>query len=354
MMICCPLFTHAKNDSIAWLKSEWWARHSFYILPTIDYTPETNWTFGISGANYFKIKQARKTSSVTYYAKYALNHQYSVNANTKLYFRNNYLYASLAVGRFPDYFYGTGNDISALLPTPELYNPMRVQLKLQPQWSVGNHWMIGPAFSLHYEHSDNTASTLLYAIFCQWGLGLVTTYDTRDNTFYPNKGTFFKTLLLATEPTFGSTARTVQLQTDLRQFIPLHKCTLALQFYADMLYQSEDITQMLPTIGGADIARGVRRGMWRDNIAVALQAELRIPIWKLIKGAVFSSIADVYNWKHPQWHTPKIGYGAGLRVNFNQAKVNIRFDVARNNYGDWKKLSNPNTWSFYLTATEAF
>lgn len=354
MMICYPLFTQAKNDSIAWLKSEWWAKHSFYILPTIDYTPETDWTFGISGANYFKMSQANKTSSVTYYAKYALNRQYSVNANTKLYFQNNYLYASCAVGRFPDYFFGMGNDINALLLKPELYDPIRVQVKLQPQWSVGKNWMIGPAFFLHYEHINKNSSTHLYPTFCQWGLGFVTTYDTRDNTFYPHKGTFFKALLLATEPTFGSTARSVQLQTDLRQFIPLHKCTLALQLYADMLYQSEKIPQMLPTIGGGDIARGVRRGMWRDDMAIALQAELRLPIWRFIKGAVFGSVADVYNWEQWQWGTPKIGYGAGLRVSFNQAKVNIRFDVARNNYGEWKNLGKPDTWSFYVTATEAF
>jgi len=355
LIFCLPLLTHAKNDSVAWLKSEWWAKHSFYILPTVDYTPETNWTFGVSGANYFKMSKATKTSSVTYYAKYALNHQYSINANAKLYIgNNNYLYASCAVGRFPDYFYGIGNDITNLLPTPQLYDPIRVQLKLQPQWSVGKNWMLGPAFFMHYEKMNNTTSTHLYSTFCLWGLGFACTYDTRDNTFYPNKGTFFKTLLLATEPTLGSTTRTLQLQTDLRQFITIHKCVLALQLYADMLYQSENIPQCLPTLGGTDIARGVRRGMWRDDMAIALQAELRLPIWSFIKAAVFGSVADVYNWKKWEWNVPKIGYGAGLRVTFNQAKVNLRFDVARNNYGEWKNLANPNTWSFYLTATEAF
>ena len=355
LLLLFPQFTSAKNDSVHWTGGEWWAKHSFYVLPTIDYTPETDWTFGLAGANYFKVNKAQKTSAVTYAAQYALNRQYAINANTKLYWgKNNFLYASLSIGKFPDYFYGIGNQINALLPNPEMYDPIRLQLKLQPQWSVGQNWMMGPALFLHYEKTKVSSSTLLTPEFCLWGLGLVTSYDSRDNNFYPQHGTFFKTVITCTEPSFGATCRAVQLQTDLRHFISIDPCVLALQFYADMLYLSDTIPQILPTIGGSDIARGVRRGMWRDDMAVALQAELRIPIWKFIKAAVFGNVADVYNWKHWKWTTPKVGYGAGIRVGFNQAKVNIRLDVARNNYGDWKNFANPHTWHFYLTATEAF
>jgi hypothetical protein len=79
---------------------------------------------------------------------------------------------------------------------------------------------------------------------------------------------------------------------------------------------------------------------------MAVQTELRIPIWRFLKGSIFSSIGDVYNLDDWQWSIPKIGYGAGLRVALNKAKVNVRFDVARQNYD--------NNWSFYLTIKEAF
>ena len=42
----------------------------------------------------------------------------------------------------------------------------------------------------------------------------------------------------------------------------------------------------------------------------------------------------------------KVAYGAGLRYRLNDARVHLRFDVAKNNYGE--KLQ------FYITATEAF
>jgi hypothetical protein len=42
----------------------------------------------------------------------------------------------------------------------------------------------------------------------------------------------------------------------------------------------------------------------------------------------------------------KLSYGAGLRYRLNDARVHLRLDFAKNNYGD--KLQ------FYITATEAF
>lgn len=355
LLVFFPTVSYAKSDTVRMSALERWAKHSFYVLPAVDYTPETSWTFGLSGANYFKIQGAKQTSSVTYYARYALNKQYSLNANTRLYIGEKaYVYTSLSVGKFPDYFYGIGNKEDLLLASPLAYAPMRLQIKAQPLWQIGRYWMMGPAFMMHYESMTHTPHRDLYPEFLMWGLGVTCLFDSRDNNFYPQKGTFFKALLLASEPTLGATTRVVQLQADLRQFVPINTCVLAFQFYADMLYQSENIPQLLPTIGGADVARGIRRGMWRDDVALALQAELRVPIWKCIKAAVFGNVADVYNWKNWEWTMPKIGYGAGIRLALNQAKVNIRFDVARNNYGDWKNFANPNTWNFYLTATEAF
>ena len=355
LSLLCTTLACAQNESSRLSFLERWSKHSFYVLPAVDYTPETNWSFGVTGANYFKVGSGHRTSSVSYSARYSLNRQYSFTANTRLYMGEHaYLYATLSVGKFPDYFYGIGNQESLLLSSPLFYDPIRVQFKAQPMWSVSKDWMIGPAFQLHYEHMDNAPVAELYSDFCVWGLGVASQYDSRDNNFYPRQGTFFKVLLLGTEPTFGSSIRSVQLQADCRQFIPIHTCVLALQLYADMLYQSNSIVQLLPIIGGADVARGIRRGMWRDDVALAFQAEFRIPIWKPIKAAVFGSVADVYNWEKWQWGIPKVGYGAGLRLAFNQAKVNLRLDVARNNYGGWKYFGNPNTWNFYLTATEAF
>jgi hemolysin activation/secretion protein len=109
---------------------------------------------------------------------------------------------------------------------------------------------------------------------------------------------------------------------------------------------------MLPRLGGQDGLRGVNSDMFRDDIMMALQAELRIPIWSIFRAAVFAGIGDVYDYHNWHWAIPKVGYGIGLRATINKAKVNIRLDVARSNVDP--RWDNINAYSFYLTATEAF
>ena len=92
--------------------------------------------------------------------------------------------------------------------------------------------------------------------------------------------------------------------------------------------------------------RGFRQGMYRDNVLLLLQTEYRIPVYKRLKAAVFCSAGDVINSRKSQIDKLKVAYGAGLRYRLNDARVHLRFDVAKNNYGE--KLQ------FYITATEAF
>ena len=77
-----------------------------------------------------------------------------------------------------------------------------------------------------------------------------------------------------------------------------------------------------------------------------LQTEYRVPYYKRLKAAVFCAAGDVMNSGNYQIDKLKVAYGAGLRYRLNDARVHLRFDVAKNNYGE--KLQ------FYITATEAF
>ena len=109
---------------------------------------------------------------------------------------------------------------------------------------------------------------------------------------------------------------------------------------------------MLPRLGGQDGLRGINSDMFRDDIMMALQAELRIPIWSIFRATIFAGVGDVYDFHNWHWAIPKVGYGLGLRAAINKAKVNIRFDIARSNVDPrWNTI---NAYSFYLTATEAF
>ena len=331
-------------------------------VPIVTHSPETNWGFGLGVQGYFKLPEAERTSLVYLDGCYTLNKQYYISLGGTLYFGGVTPWFLLVRGsyrNYPDSYYGIGNIAEEHLHG-QSYISRRGAVRLEPQIYLPANWSIGPLFDFQYEEISNLqilkSSNTEGSPSVMWALGAVTQYDTRDTLYYPHKGILFKASVAHYEPALGSTARMTCLQADLRQFITLPKDIIfAWQFKTEWALSDNISTipfQFLPTLGGQDLVRGLRRNMFRDNVLMALQAEFRFPIWKFIRFHAFAGIGDVYNTDHWNWATPKIGYGLGLRVGINSAKVNIRFDIARNNiYKEW------NTWesySFYLTATEAF
>lgn len=356
MVFAIPFILCANEKRSTLSLSEYWKRHSFYIIPTASYSPETDWSFGLAGSHYFKLPNSHHSSSVSYQADYSLLQQFRIHGNTRLNIQeNNLIYCNLQIERYPEKYYGRGNQEAQLLNTPIQYIPWRVKLVVQPLWRLAPHWYIGPHLSIWMEKSSLNEETGLKSFFI-WGPGFVLNFDNRDNVYYPTHGCFFKSSFYYSGPYLGSSARMLSWQNDLRGFIHLGKgVIIGGQLVTNMVYGTSDIpVQILPSIGGSDLMRGIRYGIWRDNLAISLQSELRFPIWKLLSGATFISAGDVYNLYNWQWSLPKIGYGGGIRIQFNDSKVNLRFDVARENYGNWHNFADINTWRFYFTATEAF
>ena len=372
---------------------------NFMALPYPSYSPETSWQFGITGVWYFHTsKNSTQFSDLNFDMGYTLNRQWYVNANSRIYFNTStrwYLDTYLSVKHYPDLFFGTTNDIDSVYNPAIRYTSNFIDIQARPSFYISKHWLVGANIRLRYENSiisqqstvnsqqklipngDHrpltvdrrqinssllTPNSSLYNGFGEnlfLGIGASIFYDTRSNNYYPLNGLFFKTTITyyqqfaltdtrqTNKQTNNFQLSTFNFQLDLRQYIPLYKeLILAWNFRSEIAVGNNVPFQLLPTIGGQDLVRGIRQNKFKDNTLFALQAELRIPIWRFLKGAVFGSIGDVYNYNNWQWVTPKIGYGVGLRACIHQAKTNIRFDVARQNYS--------NDWSFYFTVKEAF
>ena len=372
-------------------------------LPYPSYSPETSWQFGITGVWYFHTsKQSTQFSDLNFDMGYTLNHQWYLNANSRIYFNTStrwYLDAYLSAKHYPDLFFGTTNNIDSVYNPAIRYTSNFVDIQARPSFYITKHWLAGATLRLRYENSiitqqstvnsqhssdwsdesdksdksDKTLNSQLYNGFGEnlfLGIGASIFYDTRSNNYYPLNGLFFKTTITyyqqfplnnevaqllspclrgtsEAEGVLNSQLSTFNFQLDLRHYIPLYKeLILAWNFRSEIAVGNNVPFQLLPTIGGQDLVRGIRQNKFKDNTLFALQTELRIPIWRFLKGAVFASIGDVYNYNNWHWATPKIGYGIGLRACIHQAKTNIRFDVARQNYS--------NDWSFYFTVKEAF
>ena len=354
-------------------------------IPVINYSPESTWEFGAAAQGYFRLPNQERTSIVQLDGTYSLNHQWYINAQGNLYFgspdagapkhksptwqlqfRSGYSdRPATYYGIYRDsHFANEGNTGIGMLRQGTPYQLQRGYLNIQAPIYVAQHIAVGPMADMLIARFSIQDTYTTVNPLVQLALGAVAQYDSRDNVFYPTKGIFAKVTAAAayTNPIDipqGQQA-TVNglLSADLRHYVPL-PCDLvfAWQFKAQLMLSPYHISHltlypMLPRLGGQDGIRGINSDMFRDDIMMALQAELRIPIWSIFRAAVFAGIGDVYDYHNWHWAVPKVGYGLGLRAAINKAKVNIRFDIARSNVDP--RWNNINAYSFYLTATEAF
>ena len=358
-------------------------------IPVVNYLPETTWEFGAAAQGYFRLPNQERTSIVQLDGTYSLNKQWYINAQGTLYFkakgerreakgerreaREWQLQFKAGYSDRPATYYGVygdphfaneGNTGIGMLRRGTPYQLQRGYLHVQAPISVGKDWAVGPMADLLIAQYEIAGKYKTPDPLVQAALGAVGLYDSRDNVFYPTRGIFFK---LSASAAWTSQVDILEgqqaainglLSADLRQFVPL-PCNLVLawQFKAQLMLSEYYISHltlypMLPRLGGQDGIRGINSDMFRDDIMLAFQAELRIPIWSIFRGAVFAGIGDVYDYHNWHWAIPKVGYGVGLRATINKAKVNIRFDIARSNVDP--RWNNRNAYSFYLTATEAF
>ena len=360
-------------------------------IPVVNYSPESTWEFGAAAQGYFRLPNQERTSIVQLDGTYSLNHQWYINAQGTLYFgRKNHTtqpYTTLhhttphswqlqfraGYSDRPATYYGTyhdshfaneGNLGIGMLRQGHPYQLQRGYLQVQAPISVGKNTAVGPiADMLIAQFAIEDTYTTTHPLV-QIGLGAVALYDSRDNVFYPRKGLFAKLTATAAYtnkidiPQGQQATINGLLSADIRHYIPLpHDLVIAWQFKGQMMLSEYFISHltlypMLPRLGGQDGLRGINSDMFRDDIMLALQAELRIPIWSIFRATVFAGIGDVYDYHNWHWAVPKVGYGIGLRAAINKAKVNIRFDIARSNVDP--RWNNINAYSFYLTATEAF
>ena len=329
-------------------------------VPVINYTPETSWEFGAAAQGYFCLPNQTKTSIVQLDGAYTLKHQWYVNTSGTIYFGGGLpwqLQYKVGYSHRPTTYYGLGNQGNTGIGMRRQGTPFDLQrayIDMQARISVGNNWSVGPLFDFQYQYAALSDTLTTYPKAVEWGLGAVAVYDTRDRVFYPTKGIFFKAAVTHYEKAIGCSARLTMLHLDLRQFVPLpHDFVWAWQFRSQWVFSAGDVPySMYPRLGGQDALRGISSSMFRDDAMIALQTEMRIPIWSVFRATVFAGIGDVYDIHDWQWAVPKVSYGLGLRMSINRAKVNIRFDVARSNVDPRWNVAQ--AYSFYLTATEAF
>jgi len=329
----------------------------FVVLPSVYYTPETSWAFGVVALGFFRFNSKDTISPVSNAGasfSYTLNDQILFQAPFNLYFKHDTMriLGDIDYYRYPYFFSGIGNEYPE--DFREKYTASFPRLQLAVLRKVWKNVYTGPRLFLQNTTMEKVISGGLLdsgnISGSQGGvsnaLGWDIRLDARDNVYAPTKGYYFKTSMLIFEKVIGSDFDFNHFEIDLRGYFNLGKNhIIALQSYSEFNFGDTPFNR-LGQLGGSKIMRGYQKGVYRDQQMTAAQIEYRTPIWYVFGFTAFfgvGSVADKFNNFSSQYLRPS--YGGGLRVAFNKKeRINIRLDYARGTNRD----------EFYITLSESF
>lgn len=178
------------------------------------------------------------------------------------------------------------------------------------------------------------------------GLGLVLTWDRRDNQFSPTKGFYadLTTMLYQNFKTNQYAYKSVGV--DIRQYNEFGKHIWVQQFLLHHLDGNVPIFEKM-RLGGHNMMRGFFQGRYRDNNTYTLQTEYRYKISRFVKIAYFASIGNTSRHFEDLFSQNLLfSQGVGLRFLVNKSKkIYLRADAA---------LSNIGSFGYYFRIGDAF
>lgn len=327
------------------------------LLPLIYYTPETRLALGVGGVLNYRFgrdKGNTRPSSLWLLAVYTMNNQVQLQLKPEVYLPKNsfILGATLKFERFPQKFFGIGNDVP--VTAEEVYTPETMALQLSLKKKVVESVFGGIQYHLEKTLIQKVEPGGLLAqgdipgstggVIS--GLGLSVNWDNRDNLFFPRRGSYLQFVADFFSAPLGSDYHYSTSKLDLRTYLPiLSNHVLALQVYIRNMGGSPPFYQ-LSTLGGAFIMRGNYNGQYRDKTLLAFQAEYRLPIWRRFGAVGFAGLGDVgETLRAIKLNRLKYSLGGGFRYKLDSREgTNLRLDFA------WGKAST----GFYMTVQEAF
>ncbi len=169
------------------------------------------------------------------------------------------------------------------------------------------------------------------------GLGVEGGYDTRDNTNSPTRGVVARYRYINYTTGLGSDLAFTQQNWDFRYFRKtewIKGSVLALAGTVRRAY-GEVPFRYLPSPDGTLVLRGIENGRYRDNNMVALQSELRAPIYGRFSGTAFIEAAKVAPTMGDMGSSRLLtSVGVGFRYALNPSqRFNVRADVAWVDHG---------------------
>jgi len=353
IFIFLPFAVTGANDSIPEGKNS-----RFLVVPFIVRSPETSWGFGSAAAYFFKTKKRDdtiRTSDINLVGLYTLRNQTVIVLGSTIFFpkeKSIFRFQS-SYSYYPDYFWGLGNDS----PTDAKEEYTLKQFFFNPQviFRAYDQFYLGFTFELQdvndFTYKKETSLFDLQSIEGRYGgftsgAGVLLTWDTRNNSYSPGKGTFAELNVTRFSEFLGSDFEFTSYLVDVRKFFPLGRNrVLGAQAYT-RINEGNIPIRYLAMLGGNEIMRGYYKGRFADNSMAAFQLEVRQHLFWRLGVVAFGSIGQVSNrvrdFNIGDFHAAG---GGGLRIRLHEKeKLNLRVDVG---FGE-------NSMGVYVMMREAF
>lgn len=362
--LCCVLTTKGAVTKRAicltdttGLKKEKVKKTSFVALPVAFYTPETKLAFGGIAINMFRLDPMDttvRTSNIRTAAIYTTRNQFIFSTDYNVFLKEEkyQLRGNVAFLKFPDNFYGIGNDTR--LQDEEIFDnnivnfTSRLMRKMKPGLFVGGIYNFYSMFNISGSADDLLSTEDIAGSdgVRLSGIGFQVNYDLRDNVLNATEGCYLEFSTRFFQNFLGSNYQYQRYELDLRKYFKLHpKHVIATQFRGELV-EGDVPFQQMTLLGGDKLLRGYYRGRYREKKMLAVQAEYRYTVCPRFGLVAFGGVGEVGD-KFSSFNINefKHSYGGGMRFTLNKKeRLNIRLD-----YGIGNGVSN-----FYINLAEAF
>lgn len=297
---------------------------SFKVMPSIYYTPETDFAFGAVGIFQFKIKKGDsllRQSQLVPSIIFTLNDQLLSQVQFDLYWNTHWSSRGRVGYMIYPYFYsGIGNAHDG--EYKEWYDAKFPVFEADLYRKVSKHL----AFGVHYNFQNTkitsspdsligvgnvpgeTGSTLS-------SVGIGFNWITRNHALSATQGWYVNGSAHWADKAFGGSYSDTYLKIDIRKYIPIFKKrdVLALQLFTENHF-GEVPFNLMALLGGSEQMRGYRQGIYRDRQMVVYQAEYRSRLYfKYFGFVLFGNLGGVGDKLAEVNENYRYTLGAGLR-----------------------------------------
>jgi outer membrane protein assembly factor BamA len=312
-------------------------KHYILPFPIISYKPETRWLLGISITNVYHARKdgVTRPSYVRLNVSYSQNHQFSIRPSIEHFTRGNKINIRGIYGytNFTENFWGIGKNTQS--SEKELYSFRQHKALLKVAYQALPHFFVGLQYGMERLYDvEATSNGILRSAgvpgtsgYWVSGAGAVLYLDNRDHVYFPYRGHMIELSNEFYTNVLGSEYNFLNITLDARKYLQLwEENILAFQGYLNV-NDGNIPFRMLGTVGSDVFMRGYYNGRFRDNHAMAFQAELRKTIWGPVGCVVFAGGGTVAHTVGDLTTGIKPNIGLGLRVRaVRKERLNARFD----------------------------